>query len=113
MVVDLYAIINEGQPMEMYVRDGKSRKDMESLLNHILKKIQNLSSKIIRTMTIHTYSIYYFGQASFIFILATESKDVHRLVFSAPPACRTISALWPTSSTTATTSANSTTCWTV
>lgn len=51
-MIDLYAIINEGHKMELYVRDGKSRKEMESLLNHILKKISANSSKIIKNILV-------------------------------------------------------------
>lgn len=51
-MIDLYAIINEGKTMEMYVRDGSNRAKLESLLTLIVKKIgTNIPSKIIKTTT--------------------------------------------------------------
>lgn len=50
---------------------------MESLLGLILKKIAKSSSKVIKSQIISSYHVFYFRQASFIFILATQSASVH------------------------------------
>lgn len=49
---------------------------MESLLKHILKKIQQSTSKVIKSQIINSYHIYYFSQSSFLFVMATQSPTV-------------------------------------
>lgn len=45
---------------------------MEALAKHALRMAKQGDSKVIKSTTISNYYVYYFRQASFIFMLATR-----------------------------------------
>lgn len=71
-MIDLYAIINDDHVMETYVRNSRSRREMEALLRHAVKIVKQGDSKVIKGTRIGNYQLYYFRQASFIFVLGTQ-----------------------------------------
>lgn len=73
-MIELFAIINEGEVMEMYAKEKKNK--FTSLLQAFLREIRNNASKLIREIVIGKYHLYYFEQDNFLFLLATQISTV-------------------------------------
>ena len=107
-MIELFAIINEGEVMEIYAKEKK--KKFLALLQTFIKEIRNKESKLIREILISNYHVYYFEQDNFLFVLATQISTVSCTLCREVNAWKTTCVLWLTSSIRIMMKENSTSC---
>lgn len=110
-LIKLYAIVANGKIIERHLVERKNKCVLENLVEHICKKVKGNSSTVVKSVQFEGYHVYYFEQDTFLFLLATQTAQVHSFGYSVRCACKTIYGLLPIFSTKTTTRLSLTTFW--